>query len=147
MQLTLFDANGAINLPSSSGKTSPECSTPKTTPSDAFLQDLPAKMLRSSRQGVDGQTLVLCLDPKEQSRGESSTPNISEWPNAAAVCSLSQVLETGSVPQRFFLSAKACAGILRRAEKRGKRLPQPLEQALRTVAQVTEPEAVTVEMS
>jgi hypothetical protein len=62
-------------------------------------------------------------------------PNISAWPNDAAVCSLSQVLETGSIPQRFFLSAKACAGILRRAEKRGKELPMPLRIALTAVAQ------------
>ena len=57
-------------------------------------------------------------------------PNISEWPNDAAVCLLSQVLETGLIPQKYFLSPKACAGILRRAEKRGKALPTLLHQAL-----------------
>ena len=46
------------------------------------------------------------------------------------VCSLSDTLETGDVPQRFFLSAKACQGILRRAEKRGKKLPSALQLAL-----------------
>jgi hypothetical protein len=46
-------------------------------------------------------------------------------------------LETGDVPQRFFLSATACKGILRRAEKRGKQLPQQLAQALLLVAQET----------
>jgi hypothetical protein len=61
-------------------------------------------------------------------------PNISEWPNDADVCSLSQVLETGLIPPRFFLSERACAGILRRAEKRGKRLPEQLQRALETVA-------------
>ena len=65
---------------------------------------------------------------------ESWTLSTSEWPSDAAVCSLSDTLETGVVPQRFFLSAKACAGILRRAEKRGKALPPALEQALRSVA-------------
>jgi hypothetical protein len=83
----------------------------------------------------------MCLAPKEQSRGASVMPNISEWPNVAAVCSLSQVLEQGSIPQRFFLSSRACAGILRRAEKRGKALPPQLLQALQTVAQHTAPEA------
>jgi hypothetical protein len=58
------------------------------------------------------------------------TLSISEWPKDAAVCSLSDVLETGDVPQRFFLSAKACQGILRRAEKRGKELPSALRMAL-----------------
>jgi hypothetical protein len=67
---------------------------------------------------------------------ECWTLNTSEWPNAAVVCSLSDTLETGVVPQRFFLSAKACAGILRRAEKRGKRLPQQLQDALTAVAQM-----------
>jgi hypothetical protein len=62
--------------------------------------------------------------------------NTSEWPNDAAVslCALSEVLETGPLPKRFFLSAKACAGILRRAEKRGKTLPEPLRLALESVA-------------
>ena len=121
--------------PSSSGRMSPESSQPKITHSGAFWERLPAKMTRSSHQGADGQTLVLLMAPKEQLRGESSTPNISEWPNDAAVCSLSQVLEQTSIPQRFFLSSKACAGILRRAEKRGKKLPEHLRQALVAVAE------------
>ena len=69
------------------------------------------------------------------------TLNTSEWNHTLApslkddgVCSLSDILEdSGSVPQRYFLSAKACAGILRRAEKRGKVLPEPLVRALRAV--------------
>jgi len=48
---------------------------------------------------------------------------------------LSQVLEDGNVPRRFYLSGTACRGILRRAEKRGKQLPRPLQAALTAVAQ------------
>ena len=56
------------------------------------------------------------------------TLNTSEWDHTLApslrdegVCSLSDVLEAnGSVPRRFYLSAKACQGILRRAAKRGR---------------------------
>ncbi len=66
---------------------------------------------------------------------ECLTLSILEWHSAADVCSLSDVLETGEVPQRFFLSATACQGILRRAEKRGKKLPPQLAQALHSVAQ------------
>jgi hypothetical protein len=61
--------------------------------------------------------------------GASWMPNTLEWPNAAAVCSLSSILEQ-DVPQKYYLSARACAGILRRAEKRGKQLPDMLKQAL-----------------
>jgi hypothetical protein len=57
----------------------------------------------------------------------------SESPSDAAECSLSDILED-EVPPRFFLSQKACAGILRRAQKRGKRLPEPLAAALAAVA-------------
>ena len=46
------------------------------------------------------------------------------------VASLSEVLETGTLPQRYCLSSKACLGILKRAERRGKKLPQMLRQAL-----------------
>ena len=65
---------------------------------------------------------------------ECLTLNTSEWPSDVAVCSLSDILETGAVPQRFFLSATACRGILRRAEKRGKTLPSALYHALTQVS-------------
>lgn len=68
------------------------------------------------------------------SLGGFSTLNGSDWPNDAAVCSLSQILEAGPIPQRFYLSPRACAGILRRAEKRGKELPAMLREALESVA-------------
>lgn len=73
--------------------------------------------------------------------GECLTLSTSEWNHTLApslrddgVCSLSDILETGDVPQRYFLSAKACEGILRRAEKRGKELPELLARALRAAA-------------
>lgn len=74
---------------------------------------------------------------------EFLTLNTSEFPNGAVVSSLSDILETGDVPQRFFLSAKACKGILRRAEKRGKALPPSLRDALLTVA--SEPTSTATE--
>ena len=49
------------------------------------------------------------------------------------LCSLSSVLESGEVDIRFFLSPRACAGILRRAGKRGKELPPQLAAALQAV--------------
>ena len=47
---------------------------------------------------------------------------------------LSQVLETTSIPPRYFLSSTACAGILRRATKRHKALPEALQSALMAAA-------------
>jgi hypothetical protein len=45
---------------------------------------------------------------------------------------LSQILEANA-PEKYYLSPKACAGILRRAEKRGKELPPMLKEALEEV--------------
>jgi hypothetical protein len=52
------------------------------------------------------------------SRGRCLTLNTSEFRSGAIACSLSEVLETEVAP-KYFLSPKACAGILRRAEKAG----------------------------
>lgn len=41
------------------------------------------------------------------------------WRNGAAVCLLSDILERGSLPQQYYLTKRACDGILRRAENRG----------------------------
>lgn len=59
--------------------------------------------------------------------------NTSEWPSGAVVYLLSQILEV-NVPHKYFLSPKAAAGILRRAEARGRALPQPLHEALERLA-------------
>jgi len=62
------------------------------------------------------------------------TLNTLEFHSDAVASSLSDVLETGELPQRYFLSATACKGIIRRAEKRGKELPPQLAHALQAVA-------------
>lgn len=54
----------------------------------------------------------------------------SDKPNEQAT--LSDVLQS-ETSERYFLSPRACAGILRRAEKRGKELPGPLRDALKAV--------------
>jgi hypothetical protein len=91
----------------------------------------------ASCQATEDGTLVPYLGAWSKSGMGSLTECLTlsslEWPSAAAVCSLSDTLETGDVPQRFFLSATACQGILRRAEKRGKVLPEALERSLKAV--------------
>jgi hypothetical protein len=70
------------------------------------------------------------------SRGGFSTLNISESRNAAVESSLSDVLEIpGGHLRKYFLSQRAASGILRRAEKRGRKLPEALLNALQLVAQ------------
>ena len=50
-----------------------------------------------------------------------------------------QILQE-TVPQKYYLSAKACLGILRRSEIRGKKLPEVLKNALLAQANISEQE-------
>src|SRR3972149_4760184 len=61
--------------------------------------------------------------------GRYWTLSTSESPSGAVASSLSAILET-TVPRKYYLSPKACAGILRRAAKRGRQLPMALYRAL-----------------
>jgi hypothetical protein len=87
----------------------------------------------------DGKTLESSPRPQEDTdwHGELWTRNLCEWTGIQGlslkdegVSSLSAILEVGNVPQRYFLTKKACMGILSRAEKRGKELPADLKLAL-----------------
>lgn len=53
--------------------------------------------------------------------------------NDDGVSSLSDILEAGNVPRRYYLTAQACRGILRRAGHCHKKLPGQLEEALKAV--------------
>jgi hypothetical protein len=66
--------------------------------------------------------------------GECWTADTSECPSdGGESSSLRDVLED-EVPAKYFLSPRAAAGILRRAEKRGRTLPEHLAAALESVA-------------
>lgn len=61
--------------------------------------------------------------------GEFTMHSFGECPNEENASRLSQILEDCPHP-KYSLSVKACEGILRRAEKRGKELPTILKDAL-----------------
>lgn len=124
------------------GKTFPE-----------YSQATAAKILPNCyRYSQDGKLIRPQTDGKI-SESSNSRPDVSGWRGGLLTCSmpewtgssgrfhsdggvssLSDILETGDVPRKYFLSPTACSGILRRAEKRGKKLPKVLEDALRTQA-------------
>ena len=61
--------------------------------------------------------------------GEYTMLSFGEFPKEENASLLSQILEEQAHP-KYSLSAKACLGILRRAENRGKKLPDILREAL-----------------
>ena len=64
--------------------------------------------------------------------GVSTMLNFGESPKDVRESTLSQILQANA-PEKYYLSPKACRGILNRAERRGKRLPDMLKEALEEV--------------
>lgn len=90
--------------------------------------------------GWEGAKVSRLSDPRQKSwantggvtNGTVWESKTDEWFEEARIpSSLRDILERGPVDPRYYLSAKACEGILRRAERRGRKLPPALEAALR----------------
>ena len=134
-QLTLFvpcdvPRVGGI-LDSSSGKTCREHSAATRALTFAPCLRRSGRPRFQYLQMANGQTpeWQTCLNVKLH--GASSTLNIGECPNVVAESSLSQILEPRQdVRAKYYLSPKACEGILRRARERGKELSPELKEAL-----------------
>ena len=62
--------------------------------------------------------------------GVCLTAKTSESPSHAKESSLLDAIETGEVPQKYFLSPNAARGITRRADRMGRVLFPPLRKAL-----------------
>ena len=75
------------------------------------------------------------------SRGASLTLNTGASPREEDGSTLSQIVQA-DVQRRYYLSRKACRGILRRAHERGKPLPPQLEQALKVQAGLIAPQPI-----
>ena len=129
----------------SSGKMSPEPSPPTrekiSKPSSKRSYQSSGKAPRCLCLKKDGglaQTYLWETDGALLT--ELSMLNTSECPSAVAESTLSQILQAG-VPEKYYLSPKACQGILRRASVRGKELPAVLKRALERQALTATTEA------
>lgn len=125
-QCDLFERLVADGSPS---KTSPASSRPTAVEilERSLLTSLGAA---STYQTMGGRTPALRPAREGPSVGALWMRNMPVWRSGASVCSLSQILERGPLPRRYFLSSKACRGILRRAWRRGRDLPSGLLAAL-----------------
>ena len=94
--------------------------------------------LFGSQQTSDG-TRVWLVDEVEPLHGASWIPDTSEWPSGDdgfSPVSLSEILVRIGPDEPYWLSPKACAGILLRASRRGKELPESLQAALKSAAEL-----------
>ena len=127
-----------------SGKTSPERSAPtaeKTSPpslkkrSKSSARKVPLFLsLRGGGPQADASPMEWQDDGAL--RGEYTMHSFGESPSVAVESRLSAILEDCPHP-KYSLSAKACLGSLKRAERRGKKLPEELERAMRAQAELS----------
>ena len=127
------------------GKTSSE-PCPQTTVTTS------EKSLKKSRGSSRPKFIYLCLTRENGQMpdawtvtdgallGVSETQLTRECHREEEESFLWQILQAESVPQKYFLSERACLGILRRSEKRGKTLPRVLRNALLRQGNISEAE-------
>ena len=82
-----------------------------------------------SLTGGGGSLLGVSWEMASALPGVSMMLNTGEFPSEGRESTLSQILDLNA-PEKYSLSPRACAGILRRAEKRNKTLPSMLQDAL-----------------
>lgn len=125
IQLSLFGKMCPEPFQATKARTSDACSKKSRKLSGKMLQYLDLTVESGIMQEKSWEMASIL-------RGEYLTRNIGEFPSAVRESTLSQILEADA-PQKYYLSKTACAGILRRAERRGKELPEMLREALMEV--------------
>ena len=131
-QMSIFDF---LDQGSWSGKMYPEhsvlteakISEPSSKRPQKWSKGMPAYL--ELRGGRDGHLQDASWEMGGALLGEYTMHSFGEYPKEENVSLLSQILEVNA-HRKYYLSAKACQGILRRAEKRGKVLPPILKEAL-----------------
>lgn len=118
------------------GKTCQEHSVPTEEKiSEPCWKNLPAwnnqtlQFLDLRVEGADGTKPEQSLETDGLWHGDNLTLNIGESPSVENESLLSQILEANA-PLKYYLSERACQGILTRASRRGKALPDLLKTAL-----------------
>ena len=122
------------------GKTSPELSAAtKARTSESSSRNLSKSRSRQPLclrfRMMDGPTPTVTSATDGALLTEFLTLNTGEFPSVVVESTLSSILQADA-PEKYYLSAKACEGILRRAKTRGKELPQMLKDALEQMTQM-----------
>jgi len=131
---------GLFDLDTWCGRTSPVLSAAETRKA----RTSPPSLKKSSKSQNRKPPMCVCVCRSADGRqpgyitltmedgallGEYTMHSFGESPREENASRLSQILEDSAHP-KYCLSARACAGILNRAQKRGKELPPELKEAL-----------------
>lgn len=125
------------------GETHPDTWSGRTSPAHSQAMAAKTSAPSSKKRRTSSNQNALFLDLRTENgrtpdaswatdgplHGAYTMRSFGESPSVAVESRLSQILEA-EVHPKYYLSAKACEGILRRAERRGKELPPMLKDAL-----------------
>ena len=121
------------------------CKTNGAKPRFIVWENVPGAF--SSNKGQDFKAVLEAVIGVKEPSAEVPAPGASRiefltrsggaYPKGENASTLSQILQT-TVPPKYYLSPKACLGILRRASVRGKELPPVLKAALERQAAAEE---------
>ena len=128
-QINILDSLYGKTSQEPSVQTKAKTSLPSSKPSAPSARK--TLMFLDQRTGF-GNLLGAYWETTSALPGGFSTLNTAEYPNVVKESTLSQILQLDA-PEKYSLSPTACAGIIRRAEKRGKELPDMLKDALMEV--------------
>lgn len=123
IQLSLFGRTCQEHSAATEEKTSAQCWK--------SLQAQPkgGELLFLNLQRASGEKQATWKEIDGALRGEPLMLNFGEYPSEERESRLSWILEDNA-PEKYYLSARACRGILTRASRRGKELPEILRTAL-----------------
>ena len=135
-QVSLFDHDTWC------GRTCQEpCPQTKAKTSDASSKKQPKSSKKMPQfldlTTVNGHTPAASWEMGGVLLGEYTMHSFGESPREENASHLSQILQD-TVPEKYSLSEKACRGILTRASRRGKELPEVLKTALEKQAGIYE---------
>ena len=129
-QISIQDLLCGRTFPEPSAVTEEQTSKPSCKPSVTSAKK--TEFLFLNLKGGGGNLLGASWEMVTALPGGCMTPRGGEFHSGGVEGTLSQILQE-NVPEKYSLSKKACSGILRRAEKRGKTLPSMLQDALMEV--------------
>ena len=139
-QMTLFDLDSWCGKmsPEHSVQTKAKTSKPSSRKSSGLSNRKRPLCLCLTGGGGTNQDASMMKWEDGLLLGDYMTHSFGEYPNEENVSRLSQILQEDA-PAKYYLSARACAGILNRAERRGKALPEILKTALMNQVEYSNP--------
>ena len=129
-QISFLDSLSGKTSPAHSQATAAKTSKPSSRPLQTSAE--PPMMLFLDLRGGGGNLLGAYWETVGALPGVSMMLNFGASPSVVRESTLSQILDLNA-PEKYSLSPTACAGIIRRADKRGKELPSMLWEALMEV--------------